>query len=81
MRHVNQGVQAKINGVPLIPNCTAANDLFPGIFRRKIELNFNGGDITGDAGLLLLRQADRKLCLLERIAPMLPDDGALELVG
>lgn len=57
-----------------MPNCTAATDLFPGISRRRIELNFNGGDITGDAGLLLLRQADRKLGLLERIAPLLPDD-------
>lgn len=56
-----------------MPNCTALTDLFPGISRRQIEVSFNGGDITGDAGLLLLRQVDRKLGLLERIAPMLPD--------
>ena len=57
-----------------MPNCTALTDLFPGISRRRIELNFDGGDITGDAGLLLLRQVDRKLGLLGNIAPLLPDD-------
>ncbi len=57
-----------------MPNCTAVTDLFPGISRRRIEVNFDGGDITSDAGLLLLRQVDRKLELLERIAPLLPDD-------
>ena len=57
-----------------MPNCTAATDLFPGIARRKIELNFDGGDISSDGGLLLLGQVDRKLELLSRIAPLLPDD-------
>lgn len=56
-----------------MPNCTAPTDLFSSISRRKIELNFDGGDITGDAGLLLLRQVDRKLGLLSTIAPLLPD--------
>ena len=46
-------------------NCTATTDLFPGISRRQIEVNFDGGDITSDAGLLLLRQVDRKLGLLD----------------
>lgn len=63
-----------------MPNCTALTDLFPGISRRRIELNFDGGDITSDAGLLLLRQADRKLGLLERIAPLLPDNRDPELI-
>lgn len=57
-----------------MPNCTATNELFPGISRRQIEVNFDGGDITSDAGLLLLRQVDRKLGLLECIAPLLPDE-------
>ena len=45
-----------------------------GIFRRRMEVGFNGGDITGDAGLLLLRQVNRKLGLLASIARMLLDD-------
>ncbi|MBY0577875.1 MAG: transposase, partial [Burkholderiales bacterium] len=65
--------------VPPMPNCTALTDLFPGFSRRKIELNFDGGDITGDAGLLLLRQVDSHLGLLSRIAPLLPDDRDPEL--
>ena len=29
--------------------------------RRKVQLNFNGGEITSDAGVLLLKQADTGL--------------------
>ncbi len=63
-----------------MPNCTAPKNVFPGFSRRKIELNFDGGDITGDAGLLLLRQVDNHLGLLSRIAPLLPDDRDPELI-
>jgi hypothetical protein len=57
-----------------MPNCTAVTELFPEIGRRKIELNFDGGDISSDGGVLLLGQVDRKLELLSRIAPLLPDE-------
>lgn len=45
-----------------------------GIFRRRTEVGFNGGNITGDAGLLLFRQVDRKPGLLANIARMFSDD-------
>jgi hypothetical protein len=41
--------------------------------RRRVELAFDGGAVTSDAGLLLLRQTDLKLGLLERVVPHLPD--------
>ncbi|MBY0578259.1 MAG: transposase, partial [Burkholderiales bacterium] len=66
--------------VPPMPNYTAPKNVFPGFSRRKIEVNFDGGDITGDAGLLLLRQVDNHLGLLSRIAPLLPDDRDPELI-
>ena len=40
---------------------------FPPVKRRRIEARFSGGDITSDGGLLLLRQADRRLGLLEAV--------------
>ncbi len=40
---------------------------------RKIEVNFDGGDITSDAGVLLLRNIDQKVKLTPRIAKILND--------
>lgn len=45
----------------------------PGIDKRKLSVEFSGGDITSDGGSLLLQLVDRKLGLMERIARLLPD--------
>lgn len=34
--------------------------------RRKVQANFGGGEITSDAGVMLLSEADKKLKLLTR---------------
>ena len=57
-----------------MPKCTALSDLFAPLRRRQIELSFDGGDISSDAGLLLLQRVDQRLQLTERIAPHLPDE-------
>ena len=41
--------------------------------RRKVEVDFNGGDVTSDGGSLFLKQADQKLNLLHEVAKHLPD--------
>jgi hypothetical protein len=56
-----------------MPNCTATADLFPSLGRRRVEVCFDGGDVTSDAGLLLLRQIERRLGLLKAVAKVLPD--------
>jgi hypothetical protein len=56
-----------------MPNCTALADLFPSLGRRKIDVRFDGGDVSSDAGVLLLRQVERKLGLLKAVAQVLPD--------
>lgn len=53
--------------------CTPSSDLFPSCKSRKLEVRFDGGDVTSDAGILLLRQADRRLGLLKRAAQLVPD--------
>jgi Transposase DDE domain group 1 len=44
-----------------------------GSHKKLIEVNFAGGDITSDGGVLLLRQADRKLNLTKSLSKILPD--------
>jgi hypothetical protein len=46
---------------------------FPSFDRRKIEANFQGGDVSSDGGLMLLRQADRRLGLVAALDQALPD--------
>ncbi len=46
---------------------------FPRVNRRIVEANFDGGDITSDGGVLLLRQADRFVGLSDAIAQALTD--------
>jgi hypothetical protein len=41
--------------------------------RRAVDVDFQGGCLTSDAGLLLLRQVDAKLGLLDAINDAIPD--------
>lgn len=54
-------------------NCTQETFKFPACHRRVVEANFEGGDITSDGGVLLLRQADRRLGLSIAVARVLED--------
>ncbi len=54
-------------------NCNQESFAFPGCKGRRIEASFDGGDITSDGGVLLLRQADRLLKLSESITKALDD--------
>ncbi len=53
--------------------CNTTPDLFPACKSRKIEVDFEGGDITSDAGSLLVRQVDRKLGLTRDLDKVLYD--------
>ena len=46
---------------------------FPGCKGRRVEADFGGGNVTSDAGILLVRQADLHLDLTASIARLLPD--------
>lgn len=56
-----------------MPNCTATKIEFPACKRRKIEAQFNGGAITSDGGVLLLRSVDQRLKLTEQVAAQITD--------
>jgi hypothetical protein len=56
-----------------VTKCNQLSLEFPALKRRKVEAEFSGGDITSDGGVLLLRDIDRKLSLLESINRVLHD--------
>lgn len=41
--------------------------------RQAVEVDFDGGTLTSDGGLLLLREVDRRLNLIRRIDEAIPD--------
>jgi Transposase DDE domain group 1 len=56
-----------------MPNCTATQVPFAKLGRREIDVRFDGGNVSSDGGLLLLRQVERRLGLLKAVAQVLPD--------
>ena len=55
-------------------NCITRNISFSSYKSKKVEVNFNGGDVTSDGGVLLLREIDRKLGLTKQISKLIPDE-------
>ena len=53
--------------------CTTQRVCFSGIKRRQIVADFNGGRLTTDAGVLLLREVDRQIGLIDAINECVPD--------
>jgi len=56
-----------------VTKCTQESFDFPDVKRRSVEVNFQGGDITSDGGVLLLRQVDKQLGLSEAVSNVLKD--------
>jgi hypothetical protein len=45
----------------------------PSICQKKVTAAFDGGRISSDGGVLLLAGADRRLCLIDTLAAIIPD--------
>jgi hypothetical protein len=56
-----------------MPKCTKSRIDFGRFGRRVIEVDFSGGDLSSDGGVLLLRQVDRHLGLSCAAAAAIPD--------
>jgi hypothetical protein len=54
-------------------DCNRQPVLFSSLNRQQVVADFNGGRLTSDAGGLLLREADRQLGLIRRLAACIPD--------
>ena len=47
--------------------------LFKELFHKKVQVDFQGGQITSDAGILFLREIENRIRLIERVASRLQD--------
>lgn len=47
--------------------------LFKESFGKKVEVDFNGGEVTSDAGLLFLRESESQIGVINKIATVLHD--------
>lgn len=63
-----------------MPNCTADQMKFGRLGRRAIEVNFEGGALSSDGGLMLLSQADQRIGLSQAVAAALHDPRNQELI-
>ena len=54
-------------------DCIQESLPFPRCKGRRVEARFSGGDITSNGGVLLLREADRRSGLTQRVAKSLTD--------
>ena len=61
-------------------DCTAQRYLFQGPWRREIVASFDGGRISSDGGVVLLREVDRKLGMIQRFAECFVDHRSPEWV-
>ncbi len=54
-------------------DCTTNQLVFSSLGRRKIQADFKGGRLTSYAGALSLREADKRLGLIDAINNCVPD--------
>src|SRR5262245_4655230 len=53
--------------------CTSGAVVFQGAGRREIRADFNGGDITSDAGVLLLQEVESRCAIVEQFSHCFDD--------
>lgn len=56
-----------------MPDCNSEQLEFEPFKRRRVEVNFDGGEVSSDGGLLLLRKLESRLGLIDAVARALAD--------
>lgn len=64
----------------MVTECTAGQLVFQGLGRRKVVANFDGGRLSSDGGLLLLREVAERTGMLRRFARCFEDHRDPDLI-
>ena len=64
----------------MLTECNQESFSFVPHFSRRVEAGFTAGQVSSDGGSLLLRQADRKIKLLGRLAGCFTDGRDAKLI-
>ena len=70
---LSKGVMAAERSAFLMTECNQEVFSFTAHFSRRVEAAFSAGQVSSDGGALLLREADRKINLLDRVAACFTD--------
>ena len=62
-------------------DCTNRQMVFPFYKHKPLTSNFKGGDISSDGGMLLLRQLDERVKIVERVVSALTDRRDQRYIG
>ncbi|SDW70587.1 Transposase DDE domain group 1 [Nitrosomonas communis] len=57
-----------------VTKCIQKSFNFLDVKKRTVEVNFEGGEITSDGGVMLLRQADKRIGMSKAVAQALEDN-------
>ncbi len=54
-------------------DCITQPLLFSSVGRKKVETDVNGGQLTSDTGMVLVREVDRRIGLLDALTDRIVD--------
>jgi len=60
--------------------CNSRRIEFSSLKRKKVQADFDGGQITSDAGAVLLREVDRRIGMIDAINRCIPDPRNQEMI-
>src|SRR6266404_4897425 len=61
------------SATPVMEEDTLLPFELPAVARKKVSVGFDGGLMSSDAGVLLLREAERRLGIAARLAACIPE--------
>ena len=70
---MSKTLEPQKTGSPPVTECSQSSFTFGKHFRRQVSARFDGGVISSDGGALLLREVDRRINLLPRLAACFED--------